>query len=413
MSASASRSERLHIGVFGRVNAGKSSLVNMISGQSASMVSDVPGTTADPVSKTMEIPGVGPVVLIDTAGDDEESELGAIRKARAREIITRVDIGIIAVDVSRGSDDLSAEGEIADELKRRGARTIVALTKCDIAQNCGAELLKERVSKIAPSAACVRIGLSDGKDDMIKAIAHASASMASERPPLTAGLYDSGANVVLVAPQDAESPKGRLILPQVMTIRDILDNGASALVCTPERLSAILDGLVDPPALVITDSQVFKTVAAIVPDDVPLTSFSILMARSRGDLRELVRGARAIRELTEDSRVLVAEACSHHAIEDDIARVKIPHALRASFGESLTVDVAAGPSALEDLASYQLVIHCGACMLTRGQMAGRLEDARRAGVPMTNFGVALAELSGIMERATEVFRVRTRELEGL
>lgn len=412
MAASAPRSERIHIGAFGRTNAGKSSLVNLIAGQAASIVSDVPGTTADPVMKAMEIPGTGPVVLVDTAGEGEAGELGELRAARAREMIARADVGIVALDASLDCEP-RVEAEIVSELRRRGAAAIVAVTKADLASS---EQVARRAARlcalvsgdlpVVPVSAVSGLG----REELICEISRAARASRGDEISCTEGLFDPGADIVLVAPQDAEAPRGRLIMPQVMTIRDILDHGGTAHVCEPSRLERTLASLREPPDLVITDSQAFKAVASIVPSDVPLTSFSILMARLKGDLKTLVRGAKKISSLAPGDRVLIAEACAHHAIADDIARVKLPRALRARAGEGLDIVVASGPSALA-LEGCALVIHCGGCTFTRRQMIARMDDAREAGVPVTNFGLALAECAGILDRSLEIFRSRTRELE--
>lgn len=399
------RSNRLHIGVYGRRNAGKSSLINFVTQQPAALVSDTPGTTTDPVLKNMELLPLGPVVLIDTAGLDDAGDLGRLRASLTREMMGRTDLALMVIPAGDGRPDATGglEFEWVAELKKRDIPVLGVLSQTDRVRPdaadalCGALAERTGVPFVAVSAAENR-----GRGALLEAIVrHAPTDF--ERATILGDLIEPGARVVLVAPQDVQAPKGRLILPQVQTIRDILDNGGLALTCTADRLGTMLDALKKAPDLVVTDSQVFAQVNAALPRDVPLTSFSILMARCKGDLAAFVRGARKIDALTEGDRVLIAEACTHHALEGDIARQKLPGWLRQKIGPGLTVDIASGPAFPDNLAEYALILHCGACMFTRKQLMSRLIQAGAAGVPVTNYGTAIAALNGILERVTEMF----------
>lgn len=337
--------ERLHIAFFGPVNSGKSTLVNAICGQEVSLVSDQPGTTTDPVRKTVELPGLGPCVLIDTAGLDDESLLGPERRRRTLTILDEADMVVLVGDMELVTD-------VPVVHYRRGESV---------------ESLLERLRQAAPR---------------------------EEERFLTGNLVKAGDCVLLVMPQDSEAPKGRLILPQVQVLRELLDRGCNALCCTPESLQSALERMT--PDLVITDSQVFKKVNAAIPAEIPLTSFSILLAAAKGDIRTYIEGAKAIDSLKPGDRVLIAEACTHVPDTEDIGRVKIPALLRQRA--DVEIDIAAGNDFPEDLSAYGLIIHCGACVASRTLVQHRIKKALRAGVPITNYGIALAKLTGILER---------------
>ena len=341
--------DRLHIAFFGPVNSGKSSLINALAGQEVSLVSPVPGTTTDPVRKAIELPGLGPCVLIDTAGLDDGSLLGAERERRTRAILDEADVAVL-------------------------------LGKADLVEKSGIPIVKYTRGESIES--------------LVRRIA--AAVPEEEHKWLTGNLVKPGDCVLLVMPQDSEAPKGRLILPQVQVLRELLDRGCNALCCTPESLQAALARVT--PDLVITDSQVFALVNAAIPAEMPLTSFSVLLAAAKGDIETFVEGAAAIDRLTSGSRVLIAEACTHVPDTEDIGRVKIPALLRKRAGEGLQVEIAAGNDFPEDLAPYDLIIHCGACVATKTLVRSRTRKALLAGVPITNYGIALAKLQGILDR---------------
>lgn len=405
---SAPKSVRLQIGVFGRRNVGKSSTLNALTRQDFAIVSNVPGTTTDPIEKAMELAPLGPVLLIDSAGVDDEGALGAERVAKTERVFDRVDVGLIVVDSTLGASAWGAfEERIADELARRAVPALVVWNKTDLAAPSKAAVEAVRARGLAAvETSAVRDGA--GKSGSPK-IREALTKLAPEEffapPPLVADLIPRGELAVLVVPLDAAAPKGRLILPQVQTIRDLLDGESGCVVVQPELLTAALDRFKTPPALVVVDSQAFGTVAEIVPRSIPLTSFSILFARRQGDLRTAVDGARRIAELSPDSRVLIAEACSHHATDDDIGTVKLPRWLRARVGETLQIERAQGRNfpTVEELRRFDLILHCGACSINRRETTARLARAAEAGVPITNYGTAIAFLNGILERAVEPF----------
>jgi len=419
-------SGRLHIAFFGRRNAGKSSLLNALTGQSAALVSDVPGTTTDPVWKSMEILPLGPCVVIDTAGIDDVGELGRLRVERTQRVLGRTDLAILVVDA--GADPASgkstdrASGKSADpaagsasdgrggneeealleELARRGVPVVVAVNKTDVADPARHLAWAEArgLPAVAVSALTGR-GLGALRQALV-----AAAPADWEGPPIIGDLVRPGDLVILVVPVDLEAPKGRLILPQVQTLRDLLDHEAMGLVVKETGLEAALGRLAPRrPRLVVTDSQAFHSVSRVVPREVPLTSFSILFARHRGDLATLVAGARAADDLRPGDRVLVAEACTHHPIGDDIGRVKIPRWLEKHVGGPLDWTYSVGGDFPTDLTGCRLVIHCGACMVNRREMLRRLAVAAEAGVPVVNYGVLIAHLHGILPRALEPFGV--------
>lgn len=352
--------EPYQIAFFGATNSGKSTLVNAIAGQSVSLVSDRPGTTTDPVRKRIELPGLGPCVLVDTAGYGDKGELGAQRERLSRSVIDSTDLAVL-IRSGNGADD-----EWENLLKKAGVDIVTVEQGTD-------------------------------KDSVLQLISHCIKR--EQNPFLTGSLVKKGDVVVLVMPQDSEAPKGRLILPQVQVLRELLDRDCIPVCCTPEMLPHALKSLAAIPDLVITDSQVFKQVASVIPQNYPLTSFSILLAAAKGDIRTFVAGAKAIDNLHSGSRVLIAEACSHVPDTEDIGRVKIP-ALLSRRIEGLQVDIAAGNDFPEDLTPYSLIIHCGACVASSRLVKSRIKKALLAGVPVSNYGVVIAYLQGLLERVS-------------
>ena len=398
--------ERVHIGFFGRRNAGKSSVVNAVTGQELAVVSDVKGTTTDPVSKAMEILPLGPVVVIDTPGFDDEGGLGEKRVAQARKILGRTDIAVLVIDASEGLK--KTDGELAGLFRERKIPFLVALNKSDIAEDSEDHVLDEEEPGLLQSVAAGSQGMvhvsalsGDGIYELRERIAALRPEGSDAR--LVADRIKAGDLIVLVVPIDKAAPKGRLILPQQQTIRDILDAGAASVVVRDSELEETLAGLGRKPDLVITDSQVFGRVDSIVPEDVPLTSFSILMARYKGLLDEAVRGVAAVRDLKDGDRVLIAEGCTHHRQCGDIGTVKIPKWLDDHTGRKLVYETASGTGFPEDLSGYALVVHCGGCMLNEKEVTGRTGRAADQGVPITNYGTLIAYLHGILGRSLEIF----------
>ena len=389
---------RLHIGLFGRRNVGKSSLLNALTRQNVSIVSDVAGTTTDPVEKPMELLPVGPVLFIDTAGIDDAGALGALRVQRTRQVFDRTDVGIIVAEAGRWGD---FEEAILRELEARETPVIAVFNKTDLAEPDAALLRRLESEKTL----CVRAVASRGEGilDLREALIRKAPEEFLNAPAIIADLVPAGELAVLVVPIDLEAPKGRLILPQVQAIRDILDGGAYCMVAKDRELRDALGRLNRPPVLIVTDSQAFQKVARDAPPDVPLTSFSILFARCKGDLCELVRGAAAMDALQSGDSVLIAEACSHHPIGDDIGRVQIPRFLRQHAGGNVECVHVQGHDFPDDLSPYKLVVHCGACMWNRREMLSRIIRCRRAGVPITNYGLTIAYTLGIFERALQPF----------
>jgi len=389
---------RLHIGIFGRRNVGKSSLLNALARQHVSIVSEFAGTTTDPVEKPMELLPLGPVLFIDTAGIDDIGALGELRIERTRRTLDRTDLGLIVTDAGEWG---IFERALQAELSSRGTPFIAVFNKADLATPSPAteELLRSANTPFVLTSAASGQGILDLRDLVIRAAPDEYVNA----PPLVADLISPGELAMLVVPIDLEAPKGRLILPQVQTIRDILDADAYCMVVKERELRDAFNRLNRPPALVITDSQAFLKVAADTPSDVPLTSFSILFSRFKGELTEFVRGALTIDALRPGDRVLIAEACSHHPVGEDIGRVKIPRWLTQYAGGKLDIQHVQGHDFPQDLATYKLVIHCGACMLNRRAMLSRLIRCRAAGVPVTNYGMTIAYTLGIFARALSPF----------
>jgi [FeFe] hydrogenase H-cluster maturation GTPase HydF len=389
---------RLHIGLFGRRNVGKSSLLNGITRQQVSIVSDVAGTTTDPVEKPMELLPIGPVLFIDTAGIDDVGALGQQRVDKSRQVFERTDVALLVTE--SGSWGPFEDG-ILEELQGRNTPLIVVFNKTDLAEPDAAvvERLREAKIPIVRTVAAEGHGILDLRRELIRAVPEEFLNT----PPLVADLVPPGEMAVLVVPIDLEAPKGRLILPQVQTIRDLLDHDAYCMVVKERELSDALDRLRRSPALVITDSQAFLKVAGDTPPEIKMTSFSILFARQKGDLAEFVRGATAIDRLRSGDRILIAETCSHHPIGDDIGRVKIPRWLTQYVGGKLDVRHMQGRDFPDDLDSYKLVIHCGACMWNRREVLSRIDRCRSAGVPICNYGVTISYTLGIFQRALEPF----------
>lgn len=381
------KAERLHIALFGKRNAGKSSLINALTGQQMALVSDVLGTTTDPVEKAMELLPLGPVVLIDTPGFDDEGELGQKRVERALQVLDKTDIALLVTD---GSGLDATELAFLEKLQKKSVPTIVVCNKADLLETL-------------PTAKENEIFVSTQTGLGIEQLKQKLGALHVEKRErfLVADLLQKGDTVILVTPIDASAPKGRIILPQQQTLRDVLDAGCTALVCQPDRLQATLDNLKVSPKLVITDSQVFEDVAKILPSDLPLTSFSILFARYKGDLETLVQGAKALETLQDGDRVLISEGCTHHRQCGDIGSQKIPAWIRAFTGVEPRFEFTSGGVFPSDIKDYRLIVHCGGCMLTETQMQSRLQAARAAGVPMVNYGVAIAHMKGILARSLQ------------
>lgn len=383
---------RLHIALFGKRNSGKSSLINALTGQDTAIVSDTAGTTTDLVSKAMEIHGIGPCLFIDTPGFDDEGELGKIRISRTLKAIEKTDIALLLCE----DDTLSCEYEMLEQLKEKNIPVILILNKMDVRENA-VELVAhmEQQFNIRPLLVSAKEGT--GIEEIRQAILEKLPSDFGQQS-ITGALVAENDLVLLVMPQDIQAPKGRLILPQVQTIRELLDKKCLVMTCTTDKLSETLQALARPPKLIITDSQVFKIVYEQKPEESKLTSFSVLFAGYKGDIHYYVESAAAIASLTESSRVLIAEACTHAPLSEDIGRVKLPRLLRKRIGEKLPIDIVSGTDFPQDLTPYSLVIHCGACMFNRKYVLSRIERAREQHIPMTNYGVAIACLNGILNQ---------------
>lgn len=390
------KSMRLHIGVFGRTNVGKSSLLNKITNQEVSIVSDIAGTTTDVVEKSMELLPVGPVTFLDTAGLDDETELSVQRIEKTMKVVNRIDVAVVVCDFNGIG---KFENDLIEKFKELKIPYLIVVNKCDLAPKSFHIDLKSELSNI--------IYTSVKKDEKIvfkfkEALVNLLPEDFVNSPKIVGDIVPAKSTVILVIPIDKEAPKGRIILPQVQTLRDLLDNNCLSYVVKESELKDALDNLKTPPALVVTDSQAFKKVSEIVPENVSLTSFSILFARLKGDLDEFVNGAKAIENLKDGDMVLILESCTHHAIEDDIGRVKIPNLLRKKTGKNLVIHNYAGHD-FPDIKDYKLIIHCGACMTNRREVLSRVLIANQNNVPITNYGVVISYCLGILPRAIKIF----------
>lgn len=383
--------ERLHIGFFGMRNAGKSSLVNAVTGQELSVVSEVRGTTTDPVRKAMELLPLGPVVIIDTPGLDDKGELGTLRVKKAREILAKTDLAVLVVDAARGIS--SEDRELVKLFEERRLPFVIAYNKAD--------LLTEK-PPLDESSVYVSAVTKEGVNALKERLGKFAESLKNEKR-IVADLLSPGDLVVLVIPVDEAAPKGRLILPQQQTMREILDARCSFVGCQPEELPGVLQSLSKKPRLVITDSQAFGRVARDVPADILLTSFSILFARYKGELAELVNGAAALSRLKDGDRVLISEGCTHHRQCGDIGTVKLPKWIEEFTHAEPLFSFTSGGEFPEDLSEFALVVHCGGCMLNEKEMRRRAEAAKKAGVPIVNYGIAIAHIHGILKRSLEAF----------
>lgn len=380
---------RLHIGIFGRRNAGKSSLINAITGQDLAIVSAVKGTTTDPVFKTMEILPIGPVVLIDTAGTDDDSELGALRLSKTRQVINKSDLAVLVVDAGEGLK--REDRELLALFQAKDIPAVLVFNKCDLAP---------APAETVAGVPCIAVSARSGEN--IHALKELLATLHKQEraaAPLVADLLRPQDLVLLVIPVDSSAPKGRLILPQQQVMRDILDAGAAVMACQPPALPDLIRRYGRDIRLVITDSQAFAEVGAAVPEDIPLTSFSILFARYKGVLPAAIAAVKAIATLADGDRVLIAEGCTHHRQCDDIGTVKIPRWLKQFSGKQVVIDTCSGTQFPDDLSPYKVIIHCGACMLNEREVRYRYQCAADQGVPMTNYGLLIAQVNGILERA--------------
>lgn len=388
------RSERLHIGLFGKRNSGKSALLNALTNQEVAVVSSVAGTTTDPVYKSMELHGIGPCVFIDTAGFDDEGKLGNLRIEQTLRAVERTDIALIVCTDS----NIEQEIQWSNRLKDKKIPIIWILNKSDILENAEAEMLAiEQKTGQVPLLVSAR--LKQGIEPIRQSIQDKMPDE-SQQTSILGKLVKSGDIIMLVMPQDIQAPKGRLILPQVQTIRELLDRKCIVMSCTTDKLDETLRALANPPQLIITDSQVFKTVYEKKPEATKLTSFSVLFARYKGDIDYFIQGANTIEQLTESSKVLIAEACTHAPLKEDIGRVKIPRLLRTRIGSGLQIDIVSGTDFPQDLSGYDLIIHCGACMFNRKYVLNRVNSAKEQHIPMTNYGVTIAYLAEILDKIT-------------
>ena len=386
---------RTHIGIFGKRNAGKSSLINAITGQNYAIVSDVLGTTTDPVLKSMELLPLGPVVIIDTPGLDDEGELGALRIQKAYQILNKTDIAVLVIDASSGVT--KEDSEILKRIHEKEIPCVIVVNKSDICPNCNLEDLP-----LPDSDSAILVSSKTGEHiHELKELLAQQASQDTIQKSIVADLLTPLDFVVLVVPIDSAAPKGRLILPQQQTIRDILEAKASAIVVQETELAETLNSLGKKPKMVITDSQVFKKVSAVTPDDILLTSFSILFARYKGNLKTLVDGASALDSLKDGDRILISEGCTHHRQCDDIGTVKLPNWIRNYTKKEIEFEFNSGTEFPLDLSSYKMIVHCGGCMLNEREMKYRLKCAEDAKIPITNYGTCIAYINGILNRSLE------------
>ncbi len=391
--------ERVHIGFFGLRNAGKSSVVNAVTGQKLSLVSDVKGTTTDPVKKAMELLPLGPVVIIDTPGVDDEGTLGEMRVRRAKDVLNQTDIAVLVVDAEKGIQ--SADNELRELIETKKIPYIVVFNKSD---------LLDGIPETSENEIYVSAKKGTNINELKEMIARRVKSK-EENKKIVADLVEENDLVVLVVPIDESAPKGRLILPQQQVIRELLECGAASVVCRDTELKETLASLGKKPRLVITDSQAFRGVSADTPEDIPLTSFSILFARYKGDLTAVVKGAAKLDKLKDGDRILISEGCTHHRQCNDIGTVKIPALVRKYTGKNLGFYFTSGGEFPDDLSQFALIIHCGACMLNNREMLSRTNHAESCNVPMTNYGIAIAQMNGILRRSIELFPEALKELD--
>lgn len=383
--------DRVHIGLFGRRNAGKSSLINALTGQNIAVVSDVLGTTTDPVLKAMELLPLGPVMIIDTPGLDDEGELGMLRVKKANQIVNKTDLALVVVDSLSGKTRF--EEELIEKLENKKIPFIVVYNKADLKE-------PEIVSPDEISVSSVT-----GKNiGTLKEMIAKKASVAPAEFPILSDLIKSGDTVVLVTPIDESAPKGRIILPQQQTIREILDSSAISVVCQVNEIERVLSNLKTPPKMVVTDSQAFGAVSKIVPKNIPLTSFSILMARHKGKLFDQLEGAKALDNLKDGDKILISEGCTHHRQCGDIGTVKLPKFIRDYTNADISFDFTSGTEFPEDLSAYSMVIHCGGCMLNEREMKYRIQSAKDQKIPITNYGMIIAKTTGILDRSIEILK---------
>lgn len=395
------KENQLHIGIFGRTNSGKSSLINALANQEIAIVSDIAGTTTDPVKKSIEILGLGNVVLIDTAGIDDSSELGKLRIAKTIEVFDNIDIAIILIDIT--SSNFDHELNLVEQFKERNTSFLIAINKIDIDQPSNVQ-----ISELMNLFGIIPILISSinnlNIDELINSLIGIRKQLQLERPSLLKGLVNYGDVVLLVTPIDSEAPDGRMILPQVNVIRDSIDKGCITIVVRESELKLYFEKIKVYPKIVITDSQAFKFVSEIVPQEVFLTGFSVLLARFKGDFDEYLRGTPKISELKDNDRVLLLESCTHTSSCDDIGRVKIPKWMKEFTGKSLEFDIVSGLDNLKrSIDDYALVIQCGGCVITRKQLINRLRNAKSANIPITNYGLAIAYMHGVYKRAIAPF----------
>ena len=393
-------SERTHIGFFGKRNAGKSSIINAVTGQDLAVVSDVKGTTTDPVYKSMELLPLGPVVMMDTPGIDDEGELGSLRVRRSYQVLNKTDAAVLVIDGTAGAS--GEDRTLLDRIRAKGIPFIVAVNKKELAGPDMVQNIKKQLDleddRLCPVSAATGEGIFELKERI--------AAVAKREEPeraLVRDLLDPSDIVVLVVPIDSAAPKGRLILPQQQTIRDILEADAASVVIKENELKHVLGSFREKPKMVITDSQVFAQVSKDTPEEIPLTSFSILMARYKGNLEQAVRGVTALDSLSDGDAVLISEGCTHHRQCDDIGTVKIPRWIREYTGKDIRIETTSGTEFPDDVTGYKLIIHCGGCMLNEREMKYRLSCAEDQGVPMTNYGILIAYVKGILKRSVEVF----------
>ena len=392
------RSIRPHIALFGRRNVGKSSLINALTGQKIALVSDTPGTTTDPVYKNMELLPLGPVVLIDTAGLDDVGELGQMRVEASRQVLRKTDLALVVLEPRKELEE--SERELLDTLRHGRTPFLVLVNKCDT--GAVPDRLRDELAGLGLTAIPVSAVTGQGIEEV--RARHIQGKLKDfDAGTILGDLVQPGDVVILVVPIDLAAPKGRLILPQVQTIRDLLDADCISVVAKERELRAALDSLKKPPALVVTDSQAFLKVAGDVPRGVPFTSFSVLFARYKGDLTAYLGGIRALRDLKPGSRILVSETCTHHQVADDIGRVKIPRWMRQAYGGDLRFEFCQGAALPADLASFQLVVQCGGCMVNRRTVLDHIATCQAAGVPITNYGILIAHLHGVLEEAIKPF----------